>query len=131
MNETTKQPSEQWAKCEKIMPFADGQFLFRLPMEWMKELEEKCGAGFGVILQRILYQQHSATEIYEIVRCGLIGGGMPATEAKTKCDRYIIGQPVEDALTLATAIICGAAYGYDKLSDELVPQPPALGEQSQ
>lgn len=76
--------------------FADGEYLFALPLARIAELERKCGApgppvGIGKIFARVLkgvvrsdngeiYLAPSAAEFYavdliETIRQGLIGGG--------------------------------------------------------
>ena len=103
----------QWHACEKVIAFADGEYLFRLPLKWLAELEAKCDAGIGQIYARVLTFQHSSRDVVEVIRCGLIGGGCEPARAHQLVETYVEGFPLEAAHQLAIAILAGCVHGYE------------------
>ncbi len=108
---------EQYQSCEKVIAFGDGDYLFRLPLKWLVELEAKCDSGIGAIYARVLTFQHSSTDVCETIRCGLIGGGCETTKAKKLIETYVDGFPLDDAHKLAISILAGCVHGYGKGDD--------------
>ncbi len=103
----------QWHSCEKVIAFADGDYLFRLPLKWLAELEDKCDAGIGTIYARVLTFQHTSRDVVEVIRCGLIGGGCEPAAARRLIETYIDGFPLEQAHQLAIEVLAGCIYGYE------------------
>lgn len=64
-----------------IMPFAGDERVFRLPWRELIQLQESRDAGPAMILARISIGYWRVEDIREIIRLGLQGGGMSATDA--------------------------------------------------
>ena len=89
--------------------FGDGEHRFRLLIGELRELEEKRDAGSPLILRRLLSGEWWVDDVREVIRLGLVGGGMPATDALKLVKRYVDDRPAwyENALIASTAL--GAA----------------------
>lgn len=114
-----------YRSCEVTLGFADGEYLFRLPLKRIAELEEKCSAPVGAIWKRVcITGDYHATDLIETVRLGLIGGGMPALEARNLIDRYCDEWPLMEWHQHAIAIlgVCVEGYQGDPVDD--VPEKP-------
>ena len=109
---------KQWQSCEKVIAFGDGDYLFRLPLKWLAELEAKCDAGIGTIYARVLTFQHTSYDVVEIIRCGLFGGGLDPAKARRLIETYIDGFPLEEAHQLAMAVLAGCVHGYSPDAEE-------------
>lgn len=99
--------------------WADGTYSFRLAWGQLGELQEKCDAGPYVVLQRL----HSGTwrieDITNIIRLGLIGGGMEPSPALKLARSYVEDRPPMENLIPAQVILSAALIG--------VPEEP-VGE---
>lgn len=91
--------------------WADGTYTFRLTVKGILELEEKCSAPFGKIFTRLNSGQYAVNDIIETIRIGLIGGGMPAADAKKLVDRYAI--PVSENYNIARLIVLASMFGFE------------------
>lgn len=69
------------------------------------ELERKTGVGIGELYRRFLRQDFHFTDIVEIVRTGLIGGGTSPAEAQILIDTYAMPRPVIEIHLLAFEIL--------------------------
>lgn len=107
-----------YASCEIEMAFGDGDYVFRLPLKQLGELQEKCGAGLGTIYRRLMTGEYYAEDIHETVRLGLIGGGMDATKARVLMERYFDDIPVMDRLDVAKVVIAACVVGYEPAGDK-------------
>ncbi|MHC5307509.1 gene transfer agent family protein [Bartonella sp. LJL80] len=112
-------------KAEVVLPFGNGEYLFALKGTQVEELEYlRDKTGFGVIYQRVLLGGWSVGDLYEIIRLGLIGGGMPILEAKRIADTYCVAPYSGDDTSpesVARAIISAVMTGFEDL--------PTSGEQ--
>jgi hypothetical protein len=74
-----------------VLPFADGEYKFALPVGQIAELQAKCDAGIGLILARVMAGRYRDTrsgenvlnilearfkheDVRETIRLALIGG---------------------------------------------------------
>lgn len=85
--------------------FGDGVKTFALPTEQILELERKTGAGVGAIYLRMLTAQFQLSDVMEVIRLGLIGGGTPPQEAQTLVDAYARPTPIIECFQLAADIL--------------------------
>jgi len=105
--------------AEIILDWADDSRTFRLALAQLQTLEEKCNAGIGVIFQRLLTGGYCVMDIREILRLGLIGAGMTASNAQTLCRRYLDdGGNWQSGLIIAQAVLSAAIIGTEQISDE-------------
>ncbi len=91
--------------------FGDAKYPFILTPALIRELETKCGAGVGLIVQRVNDRTFYHADLIEIVRLALIGGGADAKRAAEMIDAYAKPQPIEPLHLLATDIINAAWFG--------------------
>jgi hypothetical protein len=106
-------------KAEVTLTWGDGEYLFALKGAQIEELErisEK--VGFGAIYQRVALGVYKWSDLYNVIRLGLIGGGMGAVEAKKKTDFYIQA-PLEagpdSPLSVAKAVLGAVMFGFEDL----------------
>ena len=69
------------------------------------ELERKIGLGIGALYWRFMRQDFHFTDMVEIIRTGLIGGGTSPAEAQTLVDIYAKPRPIMEILPLAFGIL--------------------------
>lgn len=74
--------------AEEIV-WSGGEHPFRLDIGALRAIEQRSDAGVSVILLRLLGQQWKADDVLSVIRLGLIGGGMPETEARKTLDRAL------------------------------------------
>lgn len=96
-------------------PFGDGEHTFALPWKQLVELEEAInGSGFR-LLNDMINRRHVATKpMREIVRLGLIGGGMPPVQALKLVERYVEDRPLMESFDLACQILEAGYFGSPK-----------------
>lgn len=120
------------------LEFADGKYLFALPLAQINELQRKCGIGIGGLYARVLkgfavvgdnvilapgQAEFYALDIVETVRHGLIGGGTGLVNgeevtvtpfvANRLVDAYVLTRPYNDSWSLAGTILGVCILGYD------------------
>jgi hypothetical protein len=77
---TERQPVHQF--------FGDAVHAFHLTGDLIVELERRVGCGVGNIFRRFLGVDFGYAELTEVLRLGLIGGGMDAKDAATLVNLY-------------------------------------------
>lgn len=97
--------------AEVVFDWGDGTYSFRLAWGQLIELQEKCDAGPYVILQRLQAGAWRMEDIGNIIRLGLIGGGMPAADALKKTRTYVEAFPPFENLMPAQVILGAALMG--------------------
>ena len=133
------------AKSVKLtLEWADGEYPFALRSGEIEELEsisvnpetEKKGIGVGAIWMRLMGGGWFVSDIFNIIRLGLIGGGLDEIKAKRLVDFYVKNKPLSDKsytgtptptnpLTVAQAILAAAIVGVDDEElDSGEPQTP-------
>lgn len=91
--------------------WADGTHSFRLAWGQLAELQEKCDAGPYVVLQRLHNGEWRIEDIINIIRLGLIGGGMEPAQALKLVRRYVEARPPMENLIPAQVILSAALTG--------------------
>ncbi|ACF02473.1 conserved hypothetical protein [Rhodopseudomonas palustris TIE-1] len=84
--------------------FGDGEHDFRLTAPLILELERKTGCGIAVLFQRLFHRSFSLTDLHEIIRCALIGGGTDPRRADQLIATYAVDRPISETLPIAIAI---------------------------
>lgn len=107
-----------FAPCEVTLEFGDGEYLFRLPLKQIAELQEKCDAPLGVIYERVRTGRYKGEDLVETVRLGLIGGGMSGPEARKLIERYCDKWPMEVWHAHALAVLVACIHGYEPPEDQ-------------
>lgn len=122
---------------EVTTQWADGTYTFRLTVNGIIELEQKCDAPFAVLFSRLMAGEYKYNDVSETIRLGLIGGGMKAVDALKIVTEY--GTPIAENVPVARAIVAGAMYGFEASplgeamaapeANQSASTPPSLPEQ--
>ena len=104
------------------LPFADGDYTFRLGWGDLAKLQESRDAGPYVILARLQTHQWLVQDISEVIRLGLIGGGLKPVEALQLTRSYVEARPPMENLPTAILVLGTAIVGPQ---DEPVGKPQA------
>lgn len=91
--------------------WADGDFRFRLAWGQLVELQERCNSGPYVVLNRLYDGQWRMEDITNVIRLGLIGGGMSPTDALKKVRTYVEDRPPLENVLVAQAILAAGLHG--------------------
>jgi hypothetical protein len=98
--------------------FGDGEKTFALSTPMIIELERKAGVGIGALYQRVaLTLQFHVSDVVEVIRLGLIGGGTSPEEAQSLIDAYTPAQPLIPLAMLAVDIL-NARWNGEPIADE-------------
>lgn len=73
--------------------FGDGEYRFRLAWKQLEKLQERLDCGPLVILDRLLKGHWMIADVREVIRWGLIGGGMDVNAAAKMILLYATDQP--------------------------------------
>jgi hypothetical protein len=92
------------------LDFGDGTFTFRLGLTEIEELEEKRGASLFTITRRLdpAVREPWLADVINVIRLGLIGGGMTAVDALVKVRRYVDERPLDESRDVAFAVVLAA-----------------------
>lgn len=104
------------------LDWADGSFRFRLGWGELAELQEKTNAGPYVVLHRLHVHEWRIEDISNVIRLGLIGGGMPPPDALRKTRTYVEARPPLENHPYAVAILSAGLLGAP---EEPVGEPAA------
>lgn len=91
--------------------WADGHQTFRLPLKQLFELQDKCDAGPGEILDRLNSNRWRINDVRETIRLGLIGGGMEPSRAYMLVARYVDNGAWLESRQAAQVILMSALAG--------------------
>lgn len=97
--------------AEVTLTWADGDYLFALKWAQLIELQEKTEAGPYFVLGRLGDGTWRIGDISEVIRLGLIGGGMAPIAALGLVRRYVEARPPMENLQTAQAILAVALMG--------------------
>lgn len=107
------------AKVE--LPF-DQPREFRLGIGQLEELQERCDAGPEELFHRLQGHRWRVADIQQTLRLGLIGAGMPATEAAVLISRYASEGQLLEWKDHARAILYASMAGAPDEDD--APEKP-------
>ncbi|TPL49232.1 gene transfer agent family protein [Mesorhizobium sp. B2-4-4] len=93
------------------LDFADGTYPFRVGWGEFAELQEKTDAGPFVVLGRLMDRTCRTADISNVIRLGLIGGGMEPTKALALVRSYVEDRPPAENLPIAQAVLMAACMG--------------------
>ena len=91
--------------------WGDGEHTFRLRIGEIRELEDKRNAGCFELYRRLADGSCRFDDIRETLRLGLIGGGVPASQALGLVAKYAGPTTLIESLTVAQAVISAALFG--------------------
>lgn len=114
-------------QTEISLPFADGEYLFRLSIKRICEIEEKAGP-IDLVKHRLIHGGWGIHDVVETIRQGLIGGGkgevdgraveVGALRANSLIENYIDGHALAEHHITAKAIIAALFVGYTPAQDK-------------
>jgi len=120
-------------QTEISLAFADGEYLFRLPIKRIVEIEAKAGP-IDAVRHRLLHGGFGIQDVVEVIRQGLIGGGkgmvsgvpveVSALKANSLIDGYVDGRPLAETAITARAIIMALYVGYEPAIEAQKKSPP-------
>lgn len=99
------------AKIELV--WADGDYAFRLGWGELAELQEKTDAGPYVVLNRLHTGQWRIEDISNVIRLGLIGGGLEPVKALKLIRAYVEARPPMENHPHAVAILAAGLIGAE------------------
>jgi hypothetical protein len=102
----------------------EGQYLFRLNLKQVEELQEKCDAGPPAIMQRLMSHTWLLADIRETLRLGLIGGGLEPAKALKLVQRYVDEEAYAPNALLAIAVLQSRLFPFE---DDPPGKAPAAG----
>ncbi|MCK4205254.1 gene transfer agent family protein [Brucella pituitosa] len=110
------------------LTWADDNYTFRLGWSELEALQEACDAGPWVILERLHNKQCRSGEIADVIRQGLIGGGLKPPDATKLVQRYVKERvsDLAENLLFAIAILQTALQGAP---DETVGERGAASQE--
>jgi len=130
--------------CQIDLDYFDGhRYTFKLTVVGIAEIQKRCGVGdipvgIGVVYARLAHGGYFLEDLTEVVRQGLICGGVASAEAREMIERYqpgaAEGRKLELWHRLSYDVICACVHGYidpdapvdeDEKKTGLSPDPPS------
>jgi len=93
------------------LDWADGTYAFRLAWGELEKLQEACDAGPYVVLNRLVDNTWRVGDLSNVIRLGLIGGGMTPVDALQKVREYVEKRPPMENLMTARAVLSAGLVG--------------------
>lgn len=91
--------------------FADGRYKFRLGIGELEELDEKTDRGPYELLRMIDDHTWRTSHVREVIRIGIIGGGLEPVKATKLLKRYLDDRPLIEWLPYARLILFACLAG--------------------
>jgi hypothetical protein len=85
--------------------------MFTLAWRELMKIQEACDAGPYVVLDRLLSGRWLLQDISEVIKWGLIGGGMPQAEALKLVEKEVEGRRPLENLIIAQTILGAGLVG--------------------
>lgn len=112
--------------------WATGDHVFRLRIGHLRELQDHCDAGPMQIFDRLASRSWRVDDVREVLRLGLIGGGMKPLEALVLTKRYVdeYGHSLIENATAAQNVLLAALVGVrdDPVGKERAEESQATGD---
>ncbi len=93
------------------LPWADGNYTFRLGWGELIQLQEVCNAGPFEILKRLGIGTWRVQEISAVIRLALIGGGLEPAKALSLVQYYVEKRPPMENVVFAHGILSVGVQG--------------------
>lgn len=93
------------------LPWADGEYQFRLGIGEWQELFRKTGAGPLELYHRVRDGKWRVEDLRETIRNGLIGAGMVPKDAVPLIKRYVDDLPLTHSVETVIAILLSGLLG--------------------
>ncbi|PWR24571.1 gene transfer agent family protein [Zavarzinia aquatilis] len=105
----------------KTLTWTGGEHAFRLGIEHLRALEQRCNAGPEEILGRLMTRTWRVADVTDTIRLGLEGGGLAKDEARRLVAAHVEDGPLALSVELAQTLIMLALWGDAEA-------PPAGGD---
>lgn len=100
--------------------FGDREHTFALSWAGAQEWEENTGRSlYAAFNEMVSSRVGYVTDIKEIIRISLIGGGMPPSEAFKLVKRYVEGRPLAETVPIALNAMEAFLFGTEKGEPEV------------
>lgn len=109
------------------LTWAGGEHEFKLTIELLRALQDKCDAGPLFILERLGARRWFINDIIETIRLGLEGGGLHKEQARNLVKQFVEDRPLTESVMIAQAVLMAALFG----SEDDMPGEMKAGEESQ
>lgn len=93
------------------LPWADGEYAFRLGIGEWQELFRKTGAGPEELYKRVAGGTWRIEDLRETIRNGLLGADMVTGTAAALIKRYVDERPAMENLPIVQAILLSGLMG--------------------
>lgn len=93
------------------VPFNGQKTFFKLAWRELMKIQEACDAGPYVVLDRLVSGRWRLQDISEVIKWGLIGGGMPQGDALKLVENEVEGRPPLENLAIAQQILGAGVVG--------------------
>lgn len=109
-----------------VLDWPGGEHAFRLPLAQLEVLQQKTDCGPEFLLNKISLGQWTAIELFETIRAGLVGGGMPSVDAQKLVGAAFERHALIGFKVPAQAILGHALYGPpdDPVGENSPPDQP-------
>jgi len=98
--------------------FGDGEYTFALTWAGAQEWEEKTGRSlYHTFNDMVSSRMGFVSDIREIVRIALIGGGTAPSEAFRLVKRYVEGRPLAETMPVALEAIEAFLFGTEEAKE--------------
>jgi len=106
------------------LTWAGGEHEFKLTIELLRALQDKCDAGPQFILERLGTRRWLVNDITETIRLGLEGGGLHKEVARKLVREFVEDRPLTESVMIAQAVLLSALFG----NEDDMPGEPMAGE---
>ncbi|MDX0310561.1 gene transfer agent family protein [Sinorhizobium meliloti] len=93
------------------VPFNGQKTFFKLAWRELMKIQEACDAGPYVVLDRLVSGRWRLQDISEVIKWGLIGGGMPQADALKLVENEVEGRPPVENLAIAQQVLGAGVVG--------------------
>lgn len=98
-------------RCKIVLNWVGGEHTFALPIGQLRALQDSTSAGPEQLLRRMVNGEWRVDDLRETIRLGLIGGGLPNSEAGPLVAKVFDQHPLIDFRETAYRIIGAALVG--------------------
>jgi hypothetical protein len=102
--------------------WAGAERTFKLDIDLLRALEDKCDAGPSWVLSRLANEQWKVSDVYETIRFALEGGGMDKAAARKLVASHFADHPLGGSAVTAQTILMAALYSEEEDTDEGEPK---------
>lgn len=100
------------------MIWAGGEHPFLLRIGELRAVDDRCSGGAFAAWGRLLARRPFVDDVYEVIRLGLIGGGMKAEDAKVLVAKAEDQVGIGDLMPIAAAVLFRAFHRREESEAE-------------